>query len=129
MKKLSKNTIARLRAVAAAILKEPSIYNQGLGCPARRPSKKDPCGTAGCLLGWAVTLFGSPYVKRKKRIRREDGAAVLGLNHEQATKLWHSLCWPAEFAEAYALAGESHFLRACVASARIEHFIRTNGAE
>lgn len=69
-----------------------------------------PCGTAACIMGWGDMLGAS----------QED------------RDMWNPLCsastWPKKFADPYAKA-KTPLARARIASARIDHFIKTKGAE
>lgn len=125
--KLSSLTVTRLRAVAAAILAEPKLYNQWQGKALVRPSGQS-CGTPSCLLGWARALF-SPRSRSENSMA--PGRRVLQLTNEQTYLLYVPGAWPADYREAYEAAKESRddFTAACVAVARIEHFIRTQGQE
>lgn len=138
--KLSALTIRRLRRVKEAILKEPDLYDQQAGNPPAHT-----CGTRGCILGWAAFFYGP---KRKvilnadeRRHRKSDfwpdlrvlrtyarGCRYLRLTWEPAFRLWSSEDWPSVFRSRLdrASTGEEE---AQVAAERIEHFIKTGGAE
>ena len=94
-----------------------------------------PCGTAACIAGWSVLL------ERGMRAKVKDfhaaGARVLGISTEydedhdlssEATRLFYTCYWPHKFQTRYDSA-KSQKQRAKVAVARIEHFIKTKGAE
>ena len=68
----------RLLELADAIREEPDLYNQGhWGAPW--------CGTPGCILGWAVTLFSdtggleSPTYPGEMVFDRQKAGPLLGL--------------------------------------------------
>lgn len=126
-KKLSTQTVTRLRAVAAAILAEPALYNQWAGEIPKR-SATGSCGTPACILGWAVALF---MIRTNALHTLKPGARALGMTVPTAKILYVPGYWPRTFYRAYLEARNrsDHFTSACVAVARIEHFIRTHGRE
>ena len=134
--KLSAISIRRLRRVREAILKEPLLYDQD--CPFVIRLKPESCGTAGCILGWANTLFPIPSDALVFALREDHpfesprfhhGAARLRLTGDQAYRLWDSDKWPRKFRDAETDAFEPSMARARNAAKRITHFIKTGGEE
>lgn len=100
-----------------------------------------PCGTVGCIAGWACILD-------LKRFNAEDiafngwerGKKRLNLNEDQAHRLFSSpgdweysngnegRKWPEAFANRYNKAKTARG-RMNATVARIEHFLKTNGKE
>lgn len=117
------------------------------------PNTKDrqwpACGTVGCIAGWAVLLSGGkPITCGSEEGWWEKGAKLLGLNTAMANRLfstplnaldeWDALyplhederpdTWPKKFANRYVDAKTPRG-RALATAARIDHFIKTKGAE
>lgn len=149
---LSAKAIRLLRKVEAHILEEPKRYNQNTVCeiysPARIKQRKGwggdvsfipPCGTVACIGGWVNVLSGH---RRSKNL--DLAKKTLGLTEEQSDRLFAGICyepefdcvelgdtsrqWPERFQVAYFKARTAAG-RARVAVRRIEHFIKTGGAE
>ena len=83
----------RLLAVAEAIEKEPSLYDQ-------REWGAPWCGTPGCIAGWAVALFSDDN-DRAARIAhvfsiKEAALHSLGMRADQKYPLFNSR-WPASW--------------------------------
>jgi hypothetical protein len=72
------------------------------------------CGTAHCIGGWACALKGSKY------FGHADAKALLGLDDEQATRLFMGDSWPRGFGGWKATPQQ--------AVARIDKFIESKGA-
>lgn len=119
-KNLSALTIRRLRKVAAAILKEPELYDQG------EPFLPDPtCGTQACIAGWAVHLFDKRFDRNGSL--PDAAARALQIDRSEVGKLYWRSSWPEKLCDQ--LTGGSALKKARVAARRIEHFIKTDGAE
>lgn len=126
-----------LEKVKQHILEEPRRLNMQYVLIA---SSTAPCGTVGCVAGWAMFLTGAMdkygYLIPSECHRDNYDIAMekLGLNKQQTGKLfdfskWNiGYHWPANFENAYNNA-ETPEERARVTVARIDHFIATNGAE
>lgn len=88
---LSKDSIKKLRAVKAAILAEPELYNQGM-FPTAGDSYDTPC----CFAGWAVWLNNPDRKAYKRAIKVEGGigprqmADALGITYLQACDLFQN---------------------------------------
>jgi hypothetical protein len=76
------------------------------------------CKTTHCIAGWAQVLAPNRDCTVEAE---EDAKRVLGLNHDQASRLFYADHWPKGFGAWKATKRQ--------AAARIEHFIATNGAE
>jgi hypothetical protein len=113
--------IERLLAIKEAILKEPQRYNQTWF----RIPDYSSCGTAHCIGGWAVALFGSP----SDTFNSQSAQKILDLNREQAENLFFED--PAGFEKIWAEPDETFTLedRAKLAAKRIDFFIKTNGTD
>jgi len=69
--------------------------------------KKDKCGTAYCIAGKALQLSGYKFDRETEELVRPDGSQfagfnpegckVLGLNQQQASRLFMVEAWPAKF--------------------------------
>lgn len=114
-----------LRKVAKHISEEPrrlamSIFadtgNTGDNAP--------PCGTIGCIAGWASILTGTSAADADDL----TGRAALKLTLLEARRLFWTDGWPDDFSRRYWTAKTCKG-RASTAVARIEHFIKTKGAE
>jgi hypothetical protein len=99
------------------------------------------CGTIGCIAGWAVTLYRGQIKRDLDKLGYLGSAQrLLKLDDDQAIRLfsaindrndrndWDTDVWPPKFVEAYNKA-KTFKQRAKVASLRIDHFIKTKGAE
>lgn len=99
-----------------------------------------PCGTVACIAGWAVIEHdrargksGSIRVTQKYA----DGvlsfgakaAEVLGLDEQQAGRLFYTGNWPERFYDEYYEFAPGSLGRAKVAAERLDHFIATGGEE
>lgn len=124
MAEMSKESIKKLRAVKAAILAEPELYDQSKWIG----TKENPCGTPCCIAGWAVWL-NSP--KKYKQLASQShcsanaAESVLGIN-DSDRKLF--IYWPKRFETALrksTSAAES----ASICALRIEHYIATDGLQ
>lgn len=87
------------------------------GEPGSQPVPK--CGTVGCISGWARVLSGDEH-----GISR----ALLGLDDEQAERLFYVSAWPAKLMSKY-VSAKTQLTRAKLCGERIDHFIATEGAE
>lgn len=131
MNGLSRNSIIRLRQVKAAILAQPHFYAQN-----RWVSSISKCGTTCCIAGWADFIFNGKktHEARAKEWSVADewvevAADALDISFDEAEILCSgSTEWPEGLSADYA-ASYTDEERAQVAAARIEHFIKTGGAE
>jgi hypothetical protein len=140
--------IQRLRAVAAHILEEPKrldMLEWGVTHPSYlKPSETPACNTVGCIAGWTIFLNKPEVVDQMKAAFEDapefiynycetlspsqDAAKLLKLNAEQRQRLFFTSDWPLPFRLAYKRARTAKG-RAKVTADRIEHFIKTEGAE
>ena len=112
-----------------------------------KKEERPPCGAVMCIAGHALLAeersrgffrkrFTRPVVDRIRTAAEGEAQDLLGLTDEQAERLfyftdWNWLGdegWPEEFADAY-IKAKTPAQRARVTARRIEHFIKTNGAE
>ena len=133
-----------LRRVAKHISEEPRRLNMDITLNTidtyraeRYVKEMPPCGTVGCIAGWTCVLSESvpKYFDEVIPI----ASSKLGLTHEQADALFaepkfnsgdvdYARVWPRRFAKRY-LKAKTPKGRASATVARIEHFIKTKGAE
>jgi hypothetical protein len=90
--------------------------------------KFDHCGTAACIAGWTCLIK-----MKQKAINAElnfhvSGMGYLGLDGDEAGRLFYAESWPREFYHRYN-AARTQAKRAKIAAARIDHFIATEGRE
>lgn len=115
MSNLTPVAIERLRAVKAAILAEPLLFDMQID---DKPNRS--CGSPGCIFGWALHLF-RPDLDSPFGWRYMDGASAIGLprptnrdswmtiyNDEQvpaadmlARRLFYTDNWPEKFRNTY----------------------------
>lgn len=124
-----------LRKVKRQILKEPKQFvMEGFFVEAGSdvtPKKIPNCGTAACICGWAISLKNAvtPAEANCQSVNEwTDGEDALQLTREQADRLFAHFDWPERFFLRYRNA-KSFKARAEAAADRIEHFIKTDGAE
>jgi hypothetical protein len=115
-----------LRRIQKRILKHPDSYDQNVMI------SRDECGTTACIAGWAVLL--SPLDPGFIGDYASKATLLLGLDDEQAIRLFDVIedgycCgWPDKYVRAY-LRAKTPRGRARAAMRRIDHFIKTKGAE
>lgn len=141
-----KLNVRLLRRIQKHILAEPRRlnmrdWNTTLRDPRNLPDEMPPCGTVGCIAGWATMLSG-----KKPRTRHgfaRMGCELLGITgwsgdptdmlryDSQARKLFVVDYWPLKYQHRYdkadTLSGQARFQgHAKATSDRIEHFIKTS---
>lgn len=121
--------IELLRKIAAVIQENPRQFSirdwhtaKGLGPFGKLntiPEKKRvACGTTHCIAGWAQVLSSkSSHSGWAKEVAMEK----LGLNEDEANRLFYADNWPRGFG--------GNNTNAVKTAARIEHFIATEGRE
>lgn len=137
---LTPRAISLLRKVAEHILEEPrrlnmnywrrplgssegKIYQARMENGEWRELPSPPCGTIGCIKGWADEL--DPHVSLRALL--PDGGLRL-FYVSSITIDGDPLCWPTRFRNKY-LAAKTPRGRAAATVARIEHYIKTDGEE
>jgi len=152
--KLSAQAIRLLRRVQEHILSDPRRFNMdywkrhvslariaaGEDCIFGIESAKDvpPCGTIACIAGWTA-LLGTPPGNRPLLWSKVRTCAteLLGLkplldergfSYGSDYRLFFEENWPERFYHRFRLA-TSRRQRARIAAQRIDHFIKTGGAE
>jgi len=124
-----------LRRITTHILEDPrrcimaSYYvRKDENVPSFKSYDFPPCGTAACIAGWAVLLFGGdPNLSQV----REQARRNLGLTVDEGETLFEVAAWPERFQHMLPLAtrgsyydeGTPGFARVVVL--RIEHLITT----
>lgn len=136
--------VERLERIKRHILEEPrraDMYGWA------RVAPEAPCGTAGCIAGWDELMdLKRPERSRLMQLARDyaDGeecfwelgeyvrpraARRLGLDDEQADRLFDPEDWPEAFKAPLSVSGRGTAAHARIIAERIDHFIATGGAE
>ena len=120
-----------LRKVKKVVLEEPRRLDMAnwiqTNMTALPAEERPPCGTVACIAGWAIHLSGvDPALTPGAYSEIANG--LLGLDEDQGRRLYYTGSWPESFDEAYH-AAETAQERAQIAARRIDHFIKTKGAE
>lgn len=128
-----------LRKVQRAILKHPDQFEMSWWFHSTL-SMRDKlinaggCGTAGCIGGWAIHIHRQckTLAEAKEHCYNPLScpAKLLGLKvfSAEADRLFIDEMWPQPFRRRYQN-GKTPLTRAKAAAARIDHFIKTKGAE
>lgn len=82
------------------------------------PERRVCCNTTHCIAGWAQVL--SPE-RNLNQFALDDGRRLLNLTPDQSARLFYAQGWPRGFGGQRATPAQT--------AARIEHFIKTKGAE
>jgi hypothetical protein len=130
-----------LRKIQKHILAEPARYEQNaiitIGAPGAMcvaANRLYPqCGTIACIGGWAILLTAKRRLKTSRySLNYLTLGKLLGVKKSQIAKLVsytdYATEWPDHFADKYNQA-ETPKARARIAAQRIDHFIKTKGAE
>lgn len=139
----SKINVRLLRAIQRQIAKEPRQFIMSSWF--KKDDSYPNCGTAACVAGWAIAVSrkktplqaaislspgfsASEYLSPQSVVRISPRAGrLLGLDQDQRDRLFIMDNWPRQFRfENWCTMPES---RARLAISRIDHFIKTNGAE
>lgn len=134
--------VRMLRKLEKWIMAEPRRFDMRNWSGNQRiiNKNKPPCGTVGCLAGMACHMQGMNLTPGMSEVSKDEyipGVAtkILDLTAGQAERLFYiagmhysDIAWPASFAAAYKKA-KTPTAKVKVAVARIEHFIKTKGAE
>lgn len=150
MSKLTDKIICTLREVQSRIKAEPLQFDMQSWYRERDRFNSDSglcditipnCGTAACIAGWmvcidrninpsqAVMLVGDAGISVRQAFRVEDGSAL------DWDKLFYDHNWPQPYRQQFYEAENifendaRYAAMAKVACERIDHFIRTDGAE
>lgn len=136
-----------LRKVQKHILEEPNRFV--MGDFIQRKTKKSPqfygddfshhdfapCGTAACIAGWAFALVNPKSRATDGNLIERKAVQILGLEYDptgetetNSGKLFFVTQWPKKYRNSFR-AAKSQKMRARVAVRRIDHFIKTKGAE
>lgn len=121
-----------LEKVKQHILEEPKRLWMGDWAFKVSPTDENApaCGTVGCIAGWA-SLLSNPTQPFSDVANSADDPNVnnLDLDEDTAWRLFYVDSWPVQFVDAYDKARGDLTKRAEITAARIEHFIKTKGAE
>lgn len=141
--------IKLLRQIQQVIRKSPTQFNMG-DWITRHADETDhgapigvgKCGTACCIAGWATVLNGKRKLAKVPHTwMAEPGQRALDITDEQAGRLFWTQQWPLYFRDKYwklsDAALQADLSKRCVFAARladvacerIDHFIKTDGAE
>lgn len=131
-----------LRKIQKHILAEPERFAMSWWCGTGDPGKPllddsfgesnidaliaPECGTVACIAGWAVLLSDGKDGIYSSRYIQERAWELLGEKAER--RLFHTCKWPGKFANRYEKA-KTRKGKAQAAASRIDHFIKTKGAE
>lgn len=85
--------------------------------------KAPPCGTVGCIAGWAALLTAKDPKRVADNTAETRGRRALGLTRDQASVLFYTYSWPWEMQERY-LNAKHPQIRANIAARRIDQFIK-----
>lgn len=130
--------VGLLRKIQKHIIQEPRRLDMNVIRHFVDPKGKEnpPCGTVGCIAGWANVLSGN-YEKFDYYIGLSEAASTLGLDLGQRERLFTEPIlyndrdidgWPEKYAVRY-LKAKTANERARATSDRIEHFIKTKGKQ
>lgn len=129
---MPKLNVELLRKIQKHILEEPRRFMMGDVIYRGKPGEKwsdfglhytiPACGTVACICGWACILGGKPRTENDFATARE----LLGI--EDCATLFYVSGWPDKYEQQWDDAATPQ-LRAEIAAARIDHFIKTNGAD
>lgn len=127
-----------LKSVREAILEEPLRIDMATWADV---SHEAPCGTVGCIYGWAQALSTglrsydlAEYVKDHLTVRQPTGIMApddnpLDLTPEQAKRLYYAEHWPQEYQDMEWEEVPQNPEYAQIVANRIDHFIATEGRE
>jgi hypothetical protein len=133
-------TVKLLKRVRQHILDDPARLEMSEWA---QHSDRTPCGTVGCIAGWATILTKVPNLKKLPKLYFDvnpthlkntievssfTGMIALKLPSEQADKLFYLHNWPRRFHLAFSRA-DSREEKAEVTADRIANFIITDGKE
>lgn len=95
------------------------------------------CGTIACVAGWGKILTqpdpeaamrDPKFLHELSMLSLEDAAQLFGVTWNAAERLCYLSEWPSDFKHHY-IAAANEDRRARIVADRIEHFLKTNGAE
>lgn len=113
-----------LRKVKDHILAEPRRLDMSVLMSFPSGESAPPCGTVGCIAGWANYLEGGS----RGGILTATKLLELGRGYARRDRLFFIVFWPGNFSTRYINAKDAK-TRAEVTAERIEHFIKTKGKE
>lgn len=130
--------IPLLRKIQDKARKYPRSIQMGWWADPADKNKSHPCGTVACIAGTAVLLTKPDLVQKFiecERIGRDApslelaGQKALRLTEIQASTLFMPWNWPKDFYERLERVPSGTKAYSEVFCNRIDHFIKTNGAE
>lgn len=152
-KKMKRAVSARVEKlvnrVIERILEEPRRFDMhviGKKVDVRYSFNPPPCGTVGCLAGWALIedalmrKVRSPFVTKENEygdtvtciptghddLWQKKAEKLFGIPLNTGDTLFRLNCWPARYQKMYRLEGAGHHgEKAKAGAARLRHFIRT----
>lgn len=145
-KKLKMN-VRLLRRIQREMLKEPArVEMKRWAIPAKvllesYPRRKSPsCGTVGCIAGWGLMLtkgrkktdylgISKVILHRQNSGIQREAEKLLRITKQQGKHLFHQREWPDKFRWKLDKLNEGTAAYARVVCQRIDHFIKTKGAE
>lgn len=84
-----------------------------------------PCGTAGCIAGWAYMLSG--FKPTSREYIKDRVAELLDITNDEMSRLYYTTEWPRKYYNAFKTYDLTK--RAQVCAERIDFFIRTDGTD
>lgn len=120
-----------LKKIRDQIKAEPRQFNIHDWFSGKLPNGSTPanCGTAACIAGWSLALATGQNPAKADKMPvgvYRFGKIVLGLNDDQAKRLFFEGLWPKRYQSSKRTIIEE---RARLAVNRINHFIKTEGRE
>lgn len=112
-----------LRKIAKVIQEKPrELEMKILHCDEKGVYADKSCATAHCICGWGAVILDEDFDAGP------SSHPFFGIDSAQRKRLFWVSTWPSNFRNAYRKR-KTHAARARVTAARIEHFIKTKGAE
>lgn len=129
---MPKMNVRLLRKIQGHILEEPKRFIMADVIDRAQPGERvedyglewamPKCGTTACIAGWALLLSNSYSYDM------HQAAGLLGLEYDASDTLFYVGGWPPNYQTQWG-AAKTPRMRARVAVRRIDHFIKTKGAE
>ena len=86
------------------------------------PRSLPACGTAACIAGWVCIL------EKTVQVDRRDAEEILGISDDEGERLFFVPSWPDRYRSKWRTTTDLR-ARAKIGANRIDHFIKTKGAE
>lgn len=135
--KPNKMNVRLLRRIQKQILKEPRQFQMESVFTDHLNVKIPHCGTAACIVGWAIAMQSKLKprlaceilsIGGDSRIKSYNESEIFRIDGRSASRLVNFYQWPDKFKKVWIdKEGTRAFARQAVR--RIDHFIKTKGAE